>query len=182
MKTLYKKLKQFCTAVVNFQFTTNNQMEDYLAKGGYGKVYLRKLSDGRDVIVKVNCCKGKVAVTYHEAAILAYLNGRGGAPKLISTTFRKGLLVMEYIKGITVEKLIKCNEMNGSQWLSVLCAIAKRIQEIHQAGIIHSDFKPDNCLITFDEEGNPDAHIIDFGLSTKIGQRSTLSRGHEETW
>ncbi|XP_037796463.1 mitogen-activated protein kinase spk1-like, partial [Penaeus monodon] len=66
--------------------------------------------------------------------------------------------------------------------LSVLYAIAKRLQEIHEAGIIHGDFKPDNCLITFDEEGNPDAHIIDFGLSTKIGQRSTLSRGHREDW
>ncbi|XP_063597270.1 casein kinase I-like [Penaeus indicus] len=159
----------------NTKTPTEKHLETGNLERGYGKVYLRKLPDGRDVIVKVNCCKGKVAVTYHEAAILAYLNGRGGAPKLISTTFRKGLLVMEYIKGITLEKLINCNEVNGAQWLSVLCAIAKRIQEIHQAGIIHSDFKADNCLITFDEEGNPDAHIIDFGLSTKIGQRSSLS-------
>lgn len=74
---------------------------------------MRKDPDGKDIIVKVNCCKEKEAVTYHEAAILAYLNGRGGAPKLISMTIHKGMLVMEYINGSTLEELIKSNKMNS---------------------------------------------------------------------
>lgn len=72
------------------------------------------------------------------------------------------------------------NQLSDVQWLLVLCAIARRLHEIHQAGIIHGDFKCDNCVITFDEEGNPDAHILDFGLSTKIGHKSTLSRGERK--
>lgn len=60
-----------------------------LGKGAYGKVYLTKYP-GREglVVAKVNHCRSKDVITFHEAAILAYLNGRGGAPKLISTHFR----------------------------------------------------------------------------------------------
>lgn len=154
--------------------------EHCLARGGYGSIYLTKWYDGRQVIAKVNNCPNRKLVTYHEAAILAHLNGRGGAPKLIATCVDEGLVVMEYIKGVTVLQLMRENTLSDAQWLSVLCAVAKRLQEIHRAGIIHGDFKPDNCIITYDEEGNPDAHILDFGLSAKIGKKSSLARGPEK--
>lgn len=120
--------------------------------------------------------------TYHEAAVLAYLDGRAGAPKLFSTCVSRGVIVMEYIDGVTVEDLIISLRLNHNQWLQVLVSIAERLKELHSAGIVHADFKVDNCMITFDGSGNPDAHIIDFGISGKAGQPSILGRKQLADW
>ncbi|XP_037775609.1 casein kinase I-like [Penaeus monodon] len=111
---------------------------------------------------------GEYVMTYHEAAILAYLNGRGGAPKLHCANIRTGVLVMEFINDPTLEDFFIFGTLSYDRWLKVLVAVAERLQEVHEAGIVHNDFKLDNCLVSFNY-GECNAHIIDFGLSGKIG-------------
>lgn len=45
---------------------------------------------------------------------------------------------------------------------------------------MHVDLHLRNILITFDELGDPIAHLIDFGISTRIGQRGRF--GYHKDW
>lgn len=57
---------------------------------------------------------------------------------------------MEYIDGRTVDQLAYMFNMTNIKLLQVLCVVAERLNELHAAGIVHTDFKLDNCIITFD--------------------------------
>lgn len=67
-------------------------------------------------------------------------------------------LVLEYIDG---ENLDFASFKQGDDYLRVLWQIASGLSEIHAAGIIHRDIKPNN--IRMDSEGV--IKIIDFGLA-----------------
>ena len=45
--------------------------------------------------------------------------------------------------------------------MSYSVRVVKLLREMHTAGLVHCDVKPDNVMITFDEE----ITLIDFGLS-----------------
>ncbi|WP_434779071.1 serine/threonine-protein kinase [Neisseria sp. Ec49-e6-T10] len=71
-------------------------------------------------------------------------------------------IVMEFIKGndlLCLPETIK----NGECLLKVLWQIASGISDIHQAGIIHRDIKPNNMKMG----GEDIVKIFDFGLSRK---------------
>lgn len=103
---------------------------------------------------------------------MAYLAGRGGAPILIAAVPSKGVIVMEYIYGETINTIASNCLLSDVQWIDLLLVVAKRLKEVHVAGIVHSDLKFNNCIITTDAVGAPDAHLIDFGMSTKVGEKS----------
>lgn len=81
---------------------------------------------------------------------------------------------MEFINDPTLEDFFIFGTLSYDRWLKVLVAVAERLQEVHEAGIVHNDFKLDNCLVSFNY-GECNAHIIDFGLSGKIGQPSVMA-------
>ncbi|SGY83641.1 Protein kinase [Moritella viscosa] len=73
-------------------------------------------------------------------------------------------IVMEYIDG---EDLFKSNyhHQSNTHLLKVLWQIASGISDIHDAGLIHRDIKPNNMKL--DSEGI--VKIFDFGLSRNSG-------------
>ena len=72
-------------------------------------------------------------------------------------------IVMDYIKGQSLKQHIKArqNPYSFSEALSLVTPCMEALEQVHQAGIIHRDFAPDNILI--DEKGR--VKIIDFGAS-----------------
>lgn len=73
--------------------------------------------------------------------------------------------VMEYIKGVSIEKFVK---QNGYEWIGVfLIQMLDQLEKLHHAGWIFGDLKNDNILI----EGSPPiVRFIDVGGTTKIGR------------
>ncbi|MBX5231628.1 serine/threonine protein kinase [Rhizobium sp. NLR4a] len=71
-------------------------------------------------------------------------------------------LVLEYIDGTDLKE---GQFAVGDEYLGVLWQIAKGLKEIHDAGVIHRDIKPNN--LRRDKEGV--VKIIDFGLAREVG-------------
>lgn len=74
----------------------------------------------------------------------------------------KNYLVMEYVEGESLDKLIKRNEINSMEkFKKYAIQICRGLEYAHSKGIIHRDLKPHNILVS--KEGV--VKIADFGLA-----------------
>jgi serine/threonine protein kinase len=70
-------------------------------------------------------------------------------------------IVMEYVAGKTLDRLIGDKGMKLSYALGYAVQIADALSKAHSAGIIHRDLKPSNVMVT--EDGT--VKVLDFGLA-----------------
>jgi len=70
-------------------------------------------------------------------------------------------LVMEYIRGRTLDQLASEGRLKPRQAAALLAKVAAAAEYAHRRGIIHRDIKPKNILV--DESGEP--RLIDFGMA-----------------
>ncbi len=77
-------------------------------------------------------------------------------------------IVMEYIEGETLEKLLKTKgPLNLDQFIRMAKELASALEFAHQKGIIHRDIKPSNVII---EGSTGRAKILDFGIAKFIDE------------
>jgi eukaryotic-like serine/threonine-protein kinase len=69
-------------------------------------------------------------------------------------------LVMEYLKGETLEQRLKKGALALDQALQIGIQIGDALTAAHRAGIIHRDLKPGNIILT-----KAGAKLLDFGLA-----------------
>jgi tetratricopeptide (TPR) repeat protein len=81
-------------------------------------------------------------------------------------------IVMEYVDGWSLDKLIGSPALTVDYTLRLLIHIARALQAAHEAGIVHRDIKPSNILIH--RSGQP--KLADFGLAKSLHDGPTLSR------
>ncbi|KAK7084059.1 hypothetical protein SK128_012905, partial [Halocaridina rubra] len=149
-----------------------------IGKGGNGAAH-------RITFDQVNCVlktfhTGKVDII--EARIMKYLDGAGGAPKLLGISVSK--LVCTSAGDIGMDEIFaRMKEEN--LLLQVVYEVARQIEKLHKKNIIHCDLKLDNII--YDPEVDK-INIIDFGLSCMLGEqvfRKGESRAEERdrcTW
>ncbi|XP_063593000.1 serine/threonine-protein kinase pkn3-like [Penaeus indicus] len=54
--------------------------------------------------------------------------------------------------------------------LGLMLRTCQALRQVHQAGFVHCDLKPDNVLVETDADGQPqEVHIIDLGLACRGG-------------
>ena len=86
----------------------------------------------------------------------------------------KPYIVMEYIDGTTLDKLIKEGNLSLEDKLAIMKKICYGLSYAHQKGIIHRDIKPSNILVSKDLKK---IKLTDFGLAKMLIKKSITLAG-----
>jgi eukaryotic-like serine/threonine-protein kinase len=145
-----------------------------LGEGGMGRVYLARQADlGRQVVVKVMHDHVAADPAFRERFVReTLLMARFQHPYAV-TLFDASLndpqgpcIVMEYIKGVTLDSLIQSNGRLSPQRVGrLLRQLCEVLQAAHTAGIVHRDLKPANLMIVDPETPYELLKVMDFGLA-----------------
>ncbi|GII01923.1 serine/threonine protein kinase [Planobispora takensis] len=148
-----------------------------LGEGGQGTVYLGESPDGASVAVKLL----RADLAQDEEALERFV-------REVSTTQRvsafctaavldtgvdqnRPYIVSEYIDGPTLDAVVAGEgPRTGSSLHRLAIGTVTALVAIHQAGIVHRDFKPSNVLLASDGP-----RVIDFGIAKALDRTSTLT-------
>ncbi len=155
--------------------------------GGMGKVYKAiQLNLDKVVCIKILSERFK----NDKRAINRFKKEAKSASKLshpnIVTTIDFGqeddgtlYIVMEYVEGITLDKLIKQKgPFSQKRAIRLIKQVLTGIYHAHKQGIIHRDLKPENIIVKRDETGMEFAKVMDFGIATIKGSKEDMKKGY----
>lgn len=143
----------------------------HLSSGGMGAVYLAEDMRFTDlmVILKENRT-GDEALFFSEANLLAKL--RHPCLPRVTDHFiqnRSQFLVMDYIRGQTLMSILKLRgPLSEKEALQLLYGVFEAVTYLHGNNILHRDIKPDNIIITPDNN----SFLVDLGIAKVIGKNS----------
>jgi eukaryotic-like serine/threonine-protein kinase len=147
-----------------------------IGAGGMGEVYrARDTRLGREVAIKV-LPAGRVADAdrrrrfVQEAQAASALNH----PHIITiyeieSADGNDFIVMEYVRGKSLDALIPRQGMRLNEALRIAIAVADALAMAHARGIVHRDLKPANVVVGTDGT----VKVLDFGLAKLIGDTDT---------
>lgn len=87
-------------------------------------------------------------------------------------------LVMDYIEGVTLDKVIKQEgPLELSRAINLISIACDALNHSHSKGIVHRDIKPSNLLVRTESNGKETLTIFDFGIAKMLNQDgSTLHK------
>ncbi|KAB8190057.1 protein kinase [Nonomuraea phyllanthi] len=133
-----------------------------LGAGGHGVVYLGQARNGTPVAVKAlreglagddRLARDIAAARKVQPFCLAQVldASTGGRPYIVS----------EYVDGPSLQQ---AGRQGGADLQRLAVSTATALDAIHQAGVVHGDFKPSNVLL-----GPDGPQVVDFGLAAALG-------------
>jgi serine/threonine protein kinase len=144
--------------------------------GGMGEVW--KARDTRlDRIVAIKTSKVEFSDRFErEARAVAALN-HPNICQVYDVANESGVdyLVMEYVSGKSLDKLIPSRGLPVSTVISLGQQIAHALAAAHASGIVHRDLKPANVVIT--DSGI--AKVLDFGLAKRADSKTAPLRANK---
>jgi serine/threonine protein kinase len=155
-------------------------VEGTLGAGAMGVVYRAVDPDRGDrVAVKLlhrwhtNPDGGEDEWLLNEAGALARLSHPNVVSVLGVGTFDdRPFLAMELVEGVTLGKWLE-QPRKWSEIVPVIRDAARGLGAVHEAGLVHGDFKPDNLMVGFDGR----SRVMDFGLArSAIAPDSNVGR------
>ncbi len=141
-------------------FSSRFSVVKELAEGGTSVLYLvRDLLAGSSLVV-LKCVhnnllrsKSTKEIAVKEVAIARKL-AHPHLIKIYDVGKDKGAeyIVMEYLRGDSLKNLLCRSKFDYSQSLSVIRPIVDVLKYLHSQGVVHSDVKPSNIIITYNDE------------------------------
>jgi serine/threonine protein kinase len=148
-----------------------------LGEGGQGAVYRGEAANGDHVAVKLLHARfsGDARARARFAAELAH--AERVAPFCTARVLDADLegdrpyIVSEFVDGPSLSEVIAAgNIAHGPALHRLAIATVTALAAIHEAGIVHRDFKPGNVIM-----GPDGARVIDFGIARALEATGTLS-------
>jgi serine/threonine-protein kinase len=145
-----------------------------LGEGGMGKVYLARQADlGRQVVVKVMhdhiAADPKFRERFTRETLVMARFQHPYAVTLYDASLNDPqgpCIVMEYIKGITLDVLLQRNgRLTPGRVGRLLHQTCEALQAAHAEGIIHRDLKPANLMVVDPDTPYEMIKVMDFGLA-----------------
>ncbi len=141
---------------------------DRIGSGGLGEVYrARDTKLGRTVALKLL----PEWLLAEPSELERFLEDARGAASLshpnIATLFEAGqdngrhFLAYEFVQGSSLRQQIAGHALNTRHALEIAVQLADAVAEAHARGILHTDLRPENVVIT----GKGSAKILDFGMA-----------------
>jgi serine/threonine protein kinase len=164
---------------------------EYLATGGFSKVYKVKWIDGlikgwntknnklerwgvKDVVLKILTNSQNMTVELLQETInhkLTASDGYSSIVECLGISQEPGtgnyVMVMEYVEGGNLRQFLQCNynRLDFQTRLNQLLQITQGLQSIHQASLVHRDFHTGNVLSWVRNDNEVGSFITDLGLS-----------------
>ncbi|MEN3538105.1 protein kinase [Microbispora sp. ZYX-F-249] len=153
-----------------------------VGEGGQGTVYLGQAPDGQQVAVKILHVRIGPDSGERDAFVREALAARRvpsfATARVIDVGVEGGLayIVSEYVHGPSLDRLVREQGPRNPDSLTRLSiSTLAALRGIHNAGIVHRDFKPANVLL-----GADGPRVIDFGIARAM-DRLTTSAGTKGT-
>jgi len=88
----------------------------------------------------------------------------------------QSFIVMQYVEGQNLSARSKSRPLLLKETLDVATQVANALLEAHGRGVIHRDIKPQNIILTEQEQ----VTVLDFGLA-RVTPEKTIEGSQEET-
>ncbi|WP_248962128.1 BMP family ABC transporter substrate-binding protein [Sphaerisporangium perillae] len=150
-----------------------------LGQGGQGTVYLAESPAGE--VVAIKSLHAQYAMD--ERARRRFLREVATARRVatfstarvveVSMAGERPYIVSEYVEGVSLEQRVQeRGTLAGDELVRLALGTAGALAAIHQAGVVHRDFKPSNVLL-----GPDGPRVIDFGIARALDSITATSSG-----
>ena len=160
-------------------------IERLLGRGGMGRVWLARRSDGKfegQVAIKLLDRRGlgrdAAYQIRHEASLLARLSHPHIARLFDAGVHDNGqpYLVLEYVEGDPIDRYCDARQLPLDARLRLFTSVLDAVAHAHAQLVVHRDLKPSNVLVTHDGI----VKLLDFGvaaLQTQATQPASSDTG-----
>ncbi|MEL6345102.1 MAG: serine/threonine-protein kinase [Myxococcota bacterium] len=162
-------------------------LEAFLARGGSGMVY-RAVQQPINRPVAVKIMRPDLDEAGRENFEERFLReaaqmGNLSHPNIVTvhdfgrTADGDCFIVMELLNGQTLRQALRDGPMAPQGGLDIAIQLARGLRFAHRSGLIHRDIKAGNVMLVPDEDGRPQAKLLDFGLVKQLGEVTTTRAG-----
>lgn len=144
-----------------------------LGSGRWGTTWrARQDALGRDVVLKITrtpglTASGRMDEAKRQAGIASHV-----LPAVLDAFPWHGqvCIVMEWLQGVTVERLLQSGSLNESATWHLTLTMVRHVETLHRAGLAHGDLKPSNLMVL--QDGS--LRLLDLGLAQETSDGKAM--------